>query len=358
VIRPLRLLALGMTLCGIGATACAPRVDARFAGHARQADELYVHGRYREAAEAWLAASRATSEAHDRDEAVYRAAKSYERAGSRAPAEALLAGLARGPRRSGRPRGLRSSEARVRAGRGARRAPNPRGPAGPPESGVAPQALRTLLSGVEAREGEAGALARCDALRRELAATELDETLGYECAARRERRNDLAGARDGYLTTATRHPYPHGALWDDALTGAARCEQRLGRPREAVALLERLLAEREHSVGVGSYERSRYAEARFHIAELYRDELGDPVRARAEFHRVAREHETSLLVDDALFEAALLEARAGDAGTACTTLRSLSERDPKSRFVGCGRLVCASAPASQRGCPEATKRRF
>jgi hypothetical protein len=73
---------------------------------------------------------------------------------------------------------------------------------------------------------------------------------------------------------------------------------------------------------------------------------------------VASEHETSLLVDDALFEAALLEARAGDAGTACATFRSLSERDPKSRFVGCGRLVCASAPATERGCAEVTKRKL
>jgi hypothetical protein len=352
------LLALGMTLCGIAATACAPRVDARFAGHARKADELYVHGRYREAAEAWLAASRATRETHDRDEAVYRAAKSYERAGSRAAAEALLADLARGRGdRAGRAAFDRAKLASERdaalgeqLGLEALRAH--------PESGVAPHAVRTLLAGVEAREGEAGALARCEALHRELGTTELDETLGYECASRRERRDDLEGARAGYLATAARHPYPHGALWDDALAGAARCEQRLGRPREAVVILERLLAEREHSVGVGSYERSRYAEARFHVAELYRDELGDPVRARGEFHRVASEHGTSLLVDDALFEAALLEARAGDTGTACTTLRSLSERDPKSRFVGCGRLVCPSAPASQRDCPEATKRRF
>jgi hypothetical protein len=355
--RALALVAVAL-LGGVGALSCAPRVDPRFAGPARHAEQLHGQGRYREAAEAWLAAARATNRAHDRDEAVYRAAKSYERARDGVRAEALLEGLARGRGdRAGRAAfdharlvserdPARGEELRLRA---LRRHPH---------SGVAPHALRTYLAGVEARESEAAALARCQALLRELSATELDETLGYECAARSERLNDLEAARLGYLRTAERHPYPRGALWDDALTGAARCEERLGRPLAAVAVLERLLAERERSLGVGSYERARYAEARFHVAELYRDALRDEARARVEFHRVAREHETSLLGDDALFEAARLEARAGEPNAACATLGALVKRYPASRFVSCGRLVCASAPPAGRACAGETSQRF
>jgi tetratricopeptide (TPR) repeat protein len=344
----------------LAAAACTgwPRVDPRFAEHARAADEHDARGRHRAAAEAWLAAARETPRAHDRDEAVYRAARSYERAGDAGRAEALLLGLTRG-------RGARAARAAFDRARLVGERDPARGEAlrlealrAHPGSGVAPHALRTYLSGVEARDGEDGALARCRALLQELAATELDETLGYECAARSERRNELEAARAGYLRTAERHPYPRGALWDDALTGAARCEERLGRPQAAVATLERLLAEREHSLGLGSYERSRYAEARFHIAELYRDALGDPSRARAEFHRVASEHDTSLLGDDALFEAARLEERAGDQARACRTLRSLAERYPESRFVGCGRLICTSAPAGRRECADVTERKL
>ncbi len=354
----LRALATTALLAGAACGGCAPRVDPRFAEHARAADEHDARGRHRAAAETWLAAAGATQGAHDRDEAVYRAAKSYERAGDTSRAETLLLGLARG--RGARAARAAFDRARLAAERDPARGEELRLQAlrAHPASGVAPHALRTYLSGVEARGGEAEALARCRALLRELAATELDETLGYECAARSERLNELEAARSGYLRTAERHPYPHGALWDDALTGAARCEERLGRPDAAVATLERLLAEREHSVGIGSYERSRYAEARFHIAELYRDALGDPSRARAEFHRVASEHDTSLLGDDALFEAARLEGRAGDQARACATLRSLAERYPESRFVGCGRLICTSAPAGKRGCAEATERRL
>jgi hypothetical protein len=345
-------------LGGSGALSCAPRVDARFAEPARHAEQLHRQGRYREAAEAWLTAAHATNRAHDRDEAVYLASRSYERARDGARAEALLEGLARG--RGDRAGRAAFDHARLVSERDPRRGEELRLAAlrRHPHSGVAPHALRTYLAGVEARAGDAAALARCQALLRELSRTELDEALGYECAARSERLNDFAAARLGYLRTAERHPYPHGALWDDALAGAARCEERLGRPLAAVAMLERLVAEREHSVGVGSYERGRYAEARFRVAELYRDALGDEARARAEFHRVAREHETSLLGDDALFEAARLEARAGEPDAACATLGALAQRYPASRFVSCGSLVCPSAPPTERTCADETRKRF
>src|SRR5207244_3288426 len=68
-------------------------------------------------------------------------------------------------------------------------------------------------------------------------------------------------ALSAYLDLAARFPYPQGAYWDDALFRAAACQQRLSRPEQALATLERMLAERETAHLSGSYERPRYADA-------------------------------------------------------------------------------------------------
>jgi len=337
------------------AGACAPHVDPRFAREAEAASALYVSGRYRDAADRWLVAARRASSPVDRDEARYRAALSFVHAGDTARADALLAELGAG-------RGERAARASFDRARLTARSDPERGDTlrlaavrKHPSSGLAAEAAREHLAFVEERQGAGPAVAACRALHAELGTTELAEALSYECARRTEAAGDLPRARDAYLATAAQHPYPEGAYWDDALTGAARCEERLGRPARAVELLERLLAERERSVAVGSYERSRYAQARFHIAELYRDALGDPARARREFRRVFDEHQTSLLRDDALFNEASLAQREGDAKAACEAVRLLQHDLPDSRYVGCGPLLCATAAAAARPCPRAAR---
>ena len=344
-----------MTLALGAALGCAPHVDARFAGAAARADALYVAGRYRQSADAWLAASCTAKTGYDEDEAVYRAAESFVKAGEPGPAESLLVRLATGKgeraARAGFDRALLIAETEPERAQTLRLQALEQHP----ESGVAAQALREYLAYVEEHAGEVAALSRCETLRAQFAATELDEAASYQCAARHERHGDEALALRAYLTTAERHPYPHGALWDDALAGAARCEERLGDARAAIGTLERMLARREHAALFGSYERSRYAEARFHIAELYRDALGDPERAAHEFRRVYDEHPTSLLLDDALFEEALIEARSGKAERACATVRLLVSHEPASHYAGCTRLLCASAAAPKRSCADELK---
>jgi TolA-binding protein len=91
---------------------------------------------------------------------------------------------------------------------------------------------------------------------------------------------------------------------------------------------------------LGSYERARYAEARFRLAELYRDALGDPARARREFRRVFDDHPTSLLGDDALFQEALMARSAGDVSGTCAPLRILKAKLPASRFAACASELC------------------
>jgi tetratricopeptide (TPR) repeat protein len=292
------------------------------------------------AAGVFLEAAQIATNSRDRDEALYRAASAYGRAERFDLARKLFDELS-----------ARPGDRRERASFDRARLEQQRG--GPsadtlllsalrahPNSGLAPRALAEHLASVERRFGLEGALARTERLLPEFAASELDERVRYARARLLERAGDFARARAVYLDCAERHPYPGGALWDDALFAAARCEERLGQTRSAAATLTRLLAEREAARGLGSYERARYAQARFRLAELCRDALGDPARARREFRRVFDDHPTSLLGDDALFQEALVARRAGDVTGTCAPLQILRTKLPDSRFAACASELC------------------
>src|SRR5262249_34021063 len=147
----------------------------------------------------------------------------------------------------------------------------------------------------------------------------------YEHARALERGGATDAARAEYVRVADRYPYPRGVFWDDSLFRAAELDAARGAPREAIALFERLLADREPSIMQGSYERARYAQAQLRIGELYRDALHDRARAREAFERMWATNTTSRLRDDAMWSAAVIAADAGDAEGACRDLRSLIE---------------------------------
>jgi tetratricopeptide (TPR) repeat protein len=305
----------------------------------RAGDEL-ARGGHERAARVFLEAARVATNARDRDEALYRAASAYHRTARFDEARKLLDDLAARP-------GERRERASFDRARLEQRRGNPSAEAlllaalrAHPNSGLAPRALAEHLESVERRFGLEGALERTKHLLAEFAASELDESVRYARARLIERSGNFAGARELYLDCAERHPYPGGALWDDALFAAARCEERLGRTTNAAATLTRLLAEREVARGLGSYERARYAEARFRLAEIYRDALGDPARARREFRRVFHDHPTSLLGDDALFQEALVARSAGDVTGTCAPLQILKAKLPDSRFAACASELC------------------
>lgn len=304
------------------------------------------------AARAYVAAARLAETARDRDEALYRAADAYRRARRYDDATRLLDALAGKPgERRARASFDRARVERERGGPSAERL-SLAALRAHPDSGLAPHALREHLRSVELRAGLEGALAEATRLLPAFATTELDETLRYERARLLERRGDCASARRAYLESAERHPYPRGALWDDALYAAAKCAERLGDPRDAVATLERLLAEREEARGLGSYERARYAEARFHLGELHRDALADPARARREFRRVFDDHPTSRLRDDALFQEALVAHTQRDRAGTCAALGLLVQELPASRFASCAAELCPELGGKQdRPCP-------
>ena len=210
-----------------------------------------------------------------------------------------------------------------------------------PESGVAQVALGHLLrKGDEA--GPEAALAHLERLLPRVQNTKVEEKVGYERARRLEALSRLEAARDAYLAVASKWPYPFGGLNDDSLYRAADMEDKLGRPKEAIVILERLLSQREVSTFMGSYERPRYLPSVLRIAQIYEERLNDRGRARATLHRVYSDFTTSTMRDDALWREAELWRKDGATGTACDRLTTLVGDFPDSRYVPCATLRCPS----------------
>lgn len=348
------LLLLALCGCGCGCGSPPP------AAYTREADVAHARlreGRHREAAEAYERAAQRADERRDADEARYRAADAYARAGDVARAEALYRALAAAPgerqsradfalaelfEQSGQ---LEAAQAQLALA--IRRHPN---------SGVARGALGRHLDYRRERGGSALVLKYLAELSPALATTELGETLAYRRARELETSGDLAAARDAYLECAARYPYPTGAFWDDALLRAARVELSLGAPERAIAHLRRMLGEQERARIMGSYERPRYAEAQLELGRLYRDVQHDPAGARAELRRVWLRHPKSTLVDDALFEEALVAKSTGDARGTCEALTILVRERPASRYAACAHLLCSTLSPSTSPCRDYVKR--
>lgn len=346
--RALIALALLVAACSSGAS--AEFLRAKAAG-----DRAQSAGRWSEAAAAYEQAAARAARPRDRDEAVFLAAATFQRGHDLARAEQLYGRLLReAPAGERTPRaalelawiaiergdadGWAKLEAAVRAHPGA---------------GPSRRALEALLTHLDEAAGAAASLAWIDGARPALDASELGETLAYQRAKRLESLGRVAEARDAYAGCAEQHPYPFGALFDDALWNASLLDEKLGRPRDAVADLERMLRVREPSTLNGSYERPRFGAARLRMAHLWRDALGDREAARRELRTLWTDHPTSPLRDDALWEEVLLLRETGRATLACDRLDELARSMPDSRYLRCTHELCAGTPAPDggRGCP-------
>jgi TolA-binding protein len=320
--------------------ACAPTLPPAYV-HARDgAESAYGKGQFDLAAQSWLEAAKTAQTARDRSEARYRAATSYERAGQIDQARAMYELLAGGKSERAPRAAFALADLRLRGGDEAggyaaleaafRKYPS---------SGVAGLALRRYFAELAEHGGDEAVLSYIAQAEPALDQTELSEQLLYERARRLDALGKVTEARDAYLIVADRFPYPHGAYWDDALFHGAECEQRSGNAQRAIELLTRMLAAREASHMSGSYERPRFADAAFRIAELYRDGLHDPAAARRAFHGVYLDYPSSTLRDDALWQEALLARRASDS-EACAPLSILVREMPDSRYAPCASEIC------------------
>jgi tetratricopeptide (TPR) repeat protein len=337
--RPLNVVALALVLA-----ACASGPNAAYRAAKGAGDRAYSSGRYEEAANAYATAEQAADRSRDLAEALYLEASSYQR--SRAWDRA----------RSAYQRLITLQPASHFARRAQFDLADLEIDAGNPEQGyeryrlltttnandgLARHAMDRYLHHLKSTGGDPAAWLK--AILPEIAATDLDETVRYALAGCLEVQSDWQGARDAYVACAARHPYPKGALFDDALWHASELEEKLGRPREAIAHLRRMLAVREASTMAGSYERPRFSPAQFRIAVLYRDALRDHATARREFHRLYAEHPTSILRDDALWEEAKLARDDGSADDACALTAALARDFPASRYAPCARALCPTA---------------
>lgn len=338
--------------------ACGSPPPAAYVRENEAALEAQRRGEPRTAAEHYELAAKSAKNARDADEARYRAAESFVRAGELDRAEALFSALARD----------RDSERSARADFALaelwQRTASPERAARQrvaairkhPASGLARKGLERQVMYVRAQGGRDAAVAYLRQESATLGNTELAETLAYRLARELDDAGQLAAARDAYLDCATRFPYPKGAYWDDALFRAATKERALGAPARAVTLLERLLAEQESANFTGSYERPRYAEAQLELGRIHRDDLGDSRRARVELRKVWQNHPKSTWADDALFEEALAAHAAHDEPGACSAARVLVQQLPESRFAPCAHLLCASVAAGIRPCHDYVRR--
>jgi hypothetical protein len=225
-----------------------------------------------------------------------------------------------------------------------------------PNDGVAHRSLERLAAHIDETGGVPATIAWLQKVAPAFEQTELVQAVAYETAKRVESSGDLTNARTRYLAIAARWPYPHGAYWDNSLFRASALDEKNGHFDDAIAELEEMLHQREEASMLGSYERPMYEPAAWHIAEIYRDELHDEGNARAAFHRVYSEFTTSLKRDDALWEEAKISRKQNDASSSCSTLSTLVNQFPDSRYVPCTIAVCpdVSRPSKSKApkeCP-------
>ncbi len=329
------------------AAACAPSLPAAYVQNSEAARDAYSQGQYRKAAAHWQTARRYAPNQRYRDEAAYRQAMSLERAGEPARAQALLDELARGEAGARRARarfdaaylsiengdseeGFRRLEAALLAH---------------PNSGPALRALKTLLDHARETGGDAAEQRLLTELSPKLQSTEVHQLLLYSRAKLVQRTQPADAAISAYSTVIDSYPYPHGLYWDDAILIRAQLLVERGRAKEAVASLREMLGHREASDFLGSYER-HYGQAHYLLARITHEQLHDPASARNEFRRVARNYQTSLVRDDALWQAMLCSKQLGEPTEVCNDARRLVHEFPESRFSGCAHRVCAEVAAS------------
>ena len=331
------LVALALAGCG------GPSRGDAYVRSLAEARRDHHDGRFDLAANKFDEAAKTAKLPRDAVYARYEAALARARAGDIARAAAELRALA-----TAKPRTAYSAQAAFKAAELARAGDEAAGVreleavvVDFPESGVAQVALATVLR----RDDEAGpdaALARLALLAPRVKGTKIEEKVTYERAKHLAALGRTEVARDAFIEVANRWPYPFGSFNDDALYRAGEMEEKLGRPREAIALYERLLAQREVSSFMGTYERPRYLPALLRIVAIYEDKLDDRPKARAALHRLYTEHTTSTMRDDALWREAELWRKDGDTGAACDRLATLTSDFPDSRYVPCAALRCPS----------------
>ncbi len=346
-------LAFAVLVAGCGRAPATP-YQVAFA----QGERAETAGRFADAASGYDAASKVAPNERERAHADFASAEMSIRAGDRATGAAKLRKIA-----TASPPGEHTAEAAYRIANLEISENDAQGwlelehaMAKFPNDGLAHRSLQRLSAHVEEGSGKGAAIAWLEKIAPSFADTELDQAVAYETAKRVEANGDLTGARARYLAIADKWPYPHGAFWDDSLYAMAVIDERAGKYDEAIADLNRMLADRETASMIGSYERPKYEPAAWKIAVIERDRLHNADAARAAFHRIYTDFTTSLKRDDALWEESKIARTSGNGADACGPLSTLVDKFPDSRYVPCALAACPaisrpSKSAAPKTCP-------
>jgi tetratricopeptide (TPR) repeat protein len=341
-------LALGLAACG------GPSRGAAYDRAYAAAQRAESAGRLEEALAAYDRAAEAAKRPRDRDQARWSACDVLSRADRVADAVTRLDAVAAdGTSEHQAEAAYRAAALRIEHGeadrgwhdleQAVRRFPT---------HGVAHVAVRRLVDHADATSTQAG-LEEVRALDRDLGKTELQQLTAYLAARHVEQLGDDAGALAAYKQIADRWPYPHGSFFDDALWYASLLDEKAGRTQAAVDDLERLVAVRETTSLMGSYERARYVPSMLRIGALYAGPLHDHERARATYHRLYADFAHSTMRARALWQEAALWKQDGDATKACDRLATLVHEFPDSRYVPCAAAACPGVQrASSSGAPK------
>lgn len=326
--------------------ACAPTRGAAYNQAFAAGARAKYAGRHEEAAQRYEDAARASDIERDQDNALLMSAMELVAAGNVRDATLRLDSIAKR-----RPQGAYAGEARyeaallrIRFGEAERGyAELERLITDFPERECARTALPRVLKQRDRTQGLDATIGYLDTLTKQGTANgRLGEAVRYEQATRLRKLGQKEQARDAYVDTATRWPYPKGSYFDDALYHAAELEEELGRDAAAIALLERLVVEHETAEFMGSYQRPRMAAAQYRIGRIYEEKLKDLPKAREAYRRVFDKHKTSTLRDDALFREASLHFAENNTEAGCNALAKLVAGTPDSRYVPCAIGQCPS----------------
>jgi len=219
-----------------------------------------------------------------------------------------------------------------------------------PSSGLVRHAIKRLLMHVEETAGAEAALAWLEPLENELRPTEAGEAVSYEYGTLLARAGQKEQSVKTLLALARAHPYPNGSLTDDAYYVASVFLEDLGRPREALSVLEEMLAPAETAYLGNSYRRPRFPQGAYRIAVLHRDRFQDRARAKQQFWSMLDTYFDARQTDDALWQIARMEKEDGREAEACRALTVLREKKPDSKFIRCAHHLCPSQPVGERPC--------
>jgi tetratricopeptide (TPR) repeat protein len=329
-VRSRRQHARALCLSTLLVTACAPtlskpRGEAHLSALA-EAERHQHHGRLAEAVMAYERAAISAERRVDRDEALYRASRASARLEDYPRAIALcdrIAEIEPPSRRTLRAR-LDASRYRLELGDDVRAQADLRALViSSPDSGEAKSALRTLLALNVRDASHEGALAYVEGLLRDVKQGALLESLRFERARLLTALGRRDEARRVLEDQVARHPYPQGALWDDALIALADLAEAEKQPARAIAYLEQMLSVHESALMMGSYTRATFPRAALRVARLYRDALSQPDEAAEAYARVRAWFPKSLVADDALAEEGELWLSRGERDKGCSMLREV-----------------------------------